>query len=354
MVLNDEKTMAFISNVFDDMENVLFENQKRLLAASVSKHLGYGGVTLVSNKTGMARSTILRGVKELDSNDDESDCGNNSNIKIDGKFRIRKEGGGRKKLVEHYPELPKYIDNIIKDSTYGTPEKVLFWTDLSLRDIAEIVRAEYNIPISYNTVSQILEDLNYSKQLNQKMYQVGEIPPDRDAQFSYINNKAISFQKAGEPVISVDTKKKELLGNFKNNGQEYRFKNNPRKVLDHDFPLKELGKIAPYGVYLLNNNTGFVNIGQDHDTPEFAGESVYQWWSIVGKNTFPNATKLYITCDCGGSNGYRTWLWKAQLQELANRTNLEIHVSHYPPGTSEYIAKKQPNAVGQNNPVKSD
>ena len=168
------------------------------------------------------------------------------------------------------------------------------------------------------------------------MKQLGSQHPDRDAQFCFINDTAEEFLNNEEPVISVDTKKKENIGNFKNNGSEYRPQKDPRQVLDHDFPLPELGKVAPYGIYVVNNNTGFINLGISHDTPEFAGESVYQWWQCVGKNTFPNAKRLYITCDGGGSNGSRVWLWKYYLQELSNLTGLEIHVSHFPPGTSKW------------------
>jgi hypothetical protein len=181
-----------------------------------------------------------------------------------------------------------------------------------------------------------LEDLGYSKQANQKMLQVGESHPDRNEQFEFINGKAKEYIEAGEPVISVDTKKKESIGNFKNPGQEYRRSKEPRKVLGYDFPIKELGKIAPYGIYNLNHNIGFVNVGTSHDTAEFAVESISRWWGIVGKRTFPNAVKLLITCDSGGSNGNRTRLWKYQLSQLAKRIGIEIHVCHFPPGTSKW------------------
>jgi hypothetical protein len=178
--------------------------------------------------------------------------------------------------------------------------------------------------------------LGYSKQANQKMLQVGNAHPDRNEQFEYINKKAKAFIKLDEPVISVDTKKKENVGNFKNPGQEYRRNKDPRKVWDHDFPIKELGKISPYGVYNLNLNIGFVNVGTSHDTAEFSVESIFRWWKTVGERTFPNARKLMITCDCGGSNGYRSKLWKYQLSQLAKRIGIEIHVCHFPPGTSKW------------------
>jgi len=213
---------------------------------------------------------------------------------------------------------------------------VLTWTTESLRSIQRKLAEKYNIKTSHVTVSAILESLGYSKQTNQKMLQVGEPHPDRNAQFEFINNKAKEFLEKGEPVISVDTKKKEDIGNFKNPGLEYRQNKDPRKVLDHDFPIKELRKIAPYGVYNLNYNIGFVNVGTSHDTAEFAVESISRWWECVGKHTFPKATKLLITCESGGSNGYRTWLWKYQISQLAKQINLEIHVCHFPPGTSKW------------------
>lgn len=251
--------------------------------------------------------------------------------------RIRKPGAGRKSASEKNPLLFEKVEEIITKNgdTYGSPEKPLRWTTWSLRKIASELK-NYGITVSQNIVSRVLDALGYSKQQNQKMCQLGAEHPDRDAQFCFINEISTDFLNNGEPVISVDTKKKENIGNFKNNGAEYRPVKSPRKVLDHDFPLPELGKVSPYGVYVLNDNTGFVNLGLSHDTPEFAGESVSQWWRCIGKNTFPNAGRLYITCDSGGSNGCRIWLWKHYLQELANETQLEIHVSHFPPGTSKW------------------
>jgi hypothetical protein len=190
--------------------------------------------------------------------------------------------------------------------------------------------------VSHVTVSDILSAMGYSKQANQKMLQVGEPHPDRNAQFEHINNTAADYIAAGDPVISVDTKKKENIGNFKQNGQEYRLENNPRRVLDHDFPIEELGKIAPYGVYNVNNNVGFVNVGTSHDTSEFAVESISRWWETVGKHTFPKSGRIYITCDSGGSNSCRARMWKYQLQQFADHTGLKVEVSHFPRGTSKW------------------
>jgi hypothetical protein len=191
------------------------------------------------------------------------------------------------------------------------------------------------INVSHETVGKILGSMGYSKQANQKMLQVGEAHPDRNAPFEHINTTVAEYIETGDPVISVDTKKKENIGNFKNGGLEYRGNKDPRKVLDHDFPIKELGKISPYGVYNLNNNTGFVNIGTSHDTGEFAVESISRWWKAVGKHTFPGNKRAYINCDCGGNNDCRKRMWKYQLQQFSDRTGLEIEVSHFPPGTSK-------------------
>ena len=208
-------------------------------------------------------------------------------------------------------------------------------TTESLRKITEELKKK-GIKAGYVTIGENLDYMCYSKQQNKKMQQVGEHHPDKNAQFEHINGRAAKYLKEGVPVISVDTKKKENIGNFKNNGNEYRTKKNPRKVLDHDFPLEEIGKIAPYGVYNLNHNTGFVNAGISHDTSEFAVESISRWWETVGKHTFSNQEKIYITADSGGSNGYRVRMWKYQLQQFADRTGLEIEVSHFPRGCSKW------------------
>ena len=306
------------------MKRHLNEMERRQYAATLSKAYGYGGSTVVHEVTGLSLNTITAGKKELE-------C--NSGIKPE---RVRKEGGGAKKLGEKYPNIDVYVKAIVDGSTYGNPEKILSWTTESLRSIQRKLASEYEITASHVTIGTILEGLGYSKQANQKMLQVGTPHPDRNAQFEYINDKAKEFLEAGEPVISVDTKKKEKIGNFQNNGQEYRRSKDPRKVLDHDFLIKELGKISPYGIYNLNHNTGFVNVGTSHDTSEFAVESISRWWDCVGKHTFPNASKLMITCDCGGSNGYRTKQWKYQLSQFAKRTGIEVHVSHFPRGTSKW------------------
>ena len=304
------------------MKPLLDERQWRLFLANEAMSAGYGGVSIVSQISGASRTTITKGIDEL-----------KEEKKIDGK--VRQSGGGPKFINEKYPDIEGRIRKIVDGSTYGSPERILSYTTESLRKIEDSLKSE-GVIVSYKTIGTILENMGYSKQANQKMLQVDEPHPDRNKQFEHINATAAKYLEAGDPVISVDTKKKENIGNFKNNGQEYRQKKDPRKVLDHDFPLEELGKISPYGVYNLNNNTGFVNVGTSHDTSEFAVESISRWWEAVGKHTFPNCKRIYITCDSGGSNGCRVRMWKYQLQEFANRTGLEIEVSHFPTGTSKW------------------
>jgi hypothetical protein len=302
----------------------LNEKQRRVFLAGEARAFGWGGVSEASRLSGVSRTTIRVGLRELDE-------GAGTDI-----TKVRKPGGGRNCVKDNIPDIQRIITKIVDDSTYGNPERVLSWTTESLRKIQTKLQERHGICISFRTVGAILDDLGYSKQANQKMLQVGKPHPDRNTQFEFINKKAKAYIEAGEPVISVDAKKKENIGNFKNNGVEYRRKKEPRNVLDHDFPLKELGKIAPYGVYNLNNNVGFVNVGMSHDTAEFAVTSILRWWESVGKHSFPTATKLLVTCDCGGSNGYRVKLWKYQLAKLADSIGIEIHVSHFPPGTSKW------------------
>jgi hypothetical protein len=310
--------------LWDNMHMQLNEMQRRQYAATLSNAYGYGGATVVHEITGISLNTITAGKRELEQKPDLENG------------RVRKKGGGLKWVEEKYPDIQKHVKEIVDSSTYGNPEKILSWTTESLRSIQLKLTRNYKINASHVTIGSILEYLGYSKQGNQKMLQAGKPHPDRNAQFEFINKKAKDFIDAGEPVISVDTKKKEKIGNFKNPGQEYRKNKEPRKVLDYDFPIKELGKIAPYGIYNLNHNTGFVNVGTSRDTAEFAVESISRWWKTVGKHTFRRSTKLLITCDGGGSNGYRTKMWKYQLSQLAMSIGREIHVCHFPPGTSKW------------------
>ena len=309
------------------ISNSVDEKQKRILLGKATEVYGRGGATHVKELTGVAFSTLHSG--NVEANSEEG-------IVSDG--RTRREGAGRKPFAEHHPDVIKAIEKIIDGQTYGDPSKVIHWVpqSMSLRKIEALLLDEYGIQISHVKVSQLLTDMGYSRQVNQKMLQVGEPSPDRDEQFGLINDLAKQYLEAGDPVISVDTKKKENIGNFKNNGAEYRKTKDPRKVWDHDFPVAELGKVNPYGVYVLNSNTGFINLGTDHDTSEFAVTSIAAWWDSCGKNSFPEARRIYITCDGSGSNSSRSQAWKCGLQKLADYTGLEIMVSHYPPGASKW------------------
>ena len=302
---------------------MLDEKQRRLYLAAEVKSMGRGGLKEIHELTGVSKTTIIRGQKELEENNDYDDT------------RIRESGGGRKTITKKYENIKEELENIVNNNTYGSSEKVLLWTTKSLRNIEKVLN-EKGFEISHDTIGNLLRELGYSLQQNQKMLQIGESHPDRDEQFEYIERKSSEFIEEGFPVISVDTKKKELIGNFKNGGSEYRPGKTPTEVLDHDFPIKELGKVVPYGVYDISRNEGFVNLGISHDTAEFAVESILRWWVTLGKNTYPDATKLYINADSGGSNGSRVKLWKKQLQELANITGIEIHISHFPSGTSKW------------------
>lgn len=316
---------SVLKAIYAVMPQYLNERQKRLLSGCLAEGYGYGGIKAICEVSGMDAKTVRAGVQEI----------NGKSTEIEGSDYIRRKGAGRPGIEKKYPDIKERVQEILDTNTYGDPERVLTWTNLSLRGIVDELLSRFNIKTNKNVIANIMEELGYSRQVNQKMEQVGSQHKDRDSQFRYINDKAKSFIENGDPVISVDTKKKELIGNFKNSGSEYRPVKSPRKVLDHDFPL-EGGKVAPYGVYLLNNNEGFVNLGTDHDTSAFAVESIRRWWNIVGRNTFADTKKLYINCDGGGSNGWRVKLWKYELALLAEETGLEIHVSHFPPGTSKW------------------
>ena len=312
-------------NPFDELV-ISDEKNKRILLSKAAEVYGYGGKAHIVALTGTTYPTLNAG--KIDSANDD----------IVYSKRIRKEGGGRKPITEIFPGITDIIEQIIDGNTYGDPCKELHWvaSTLSLRKISDILAKKHSISISYVKVSQLLTEMGYSKQVNQKMEQVGVPSPDRNEQFEFIDRTAHEYLGNGDPVISVDTKKKENIGNFKNNGAEYRKRKDPRRVLDHDFPISELGKVAPYGVYVSNDNTGFINLGISHDTAEFAVSSISYWWEAVGKINFQNAKRLYITCDGGGSNGSHSRNWKYELQQFSNDTGLELLVSHYPPGTSKW------------------
>ena len=251
------------------------------------------------------------------------------------KRRIRAKGAGRKPIAETQPGIKEAIERLVDPETYGDPTNPLRWTTKSLRNLQKELQSE-GFKIGYDKVGDLLKELGYSLQQNKKMKQVGVESPDRDAQFKHINGTAKQYITVGNPVISIDCKKKENIGNFKNTGSEYQPKNHPKMVLDHDFPLPELGKAAPYGIYDIAGNNGFVNVGISADTAQFAVNSIRMWWLQMGKEQYPDASALYITADGGGSNGSRCKLFKTELQKLANELNIPIEVSHFPPGTSKW------------------
>ena len=301
----------------------LNEKQRRLLAASEALALGHGGIKIISDITGMDQKTIRRGIQDLTTKD--------KNININ---QIRSHGGGRKKITDQMPEIKKVIEDLIEPDTIGDPESALRWTCKSVRNIADFLDDE-GYDISRQTVASILHDLEYSLQGNKKT-QEGQNHPDRDAQFKHINKVAKKFLSEKSPVISVDTKKKELVGNYKNIGVEWEKKGNPKQVNGHDFPDLSVPKAVPYGVFDVGSNAGWVNVGMSADTAEFAVGSIKYWWIKIGKKKYPQKNKLLICADAGGSNSYRSRLWKKKLQELCDAENIEISVCHFPPGTSKW------------------
>ena len=284
--------------------------------------MGHGGVSAVARATGVSRRAISCGLLELE--DRRALAGE----------RVRRPGGGRKRLIQTDPKLPDKLDRLVEPTTRGDPMSPLRWTCKSVRRLADELTAQKH-PVSYRTVAHLLNDMGYSLQSNRKNAE-GSEHPDRDGQFRHIANSVRAEQAAGNPAISVDTKKKEQVGNFKNSGQEWRPKGDPEQVRVHDFVIKELGKVAPYGIYDLAANRGWVNVGIDHDTAEFAVGSIRWWWKTSGRRAYPKATRLLITADAGGSNGYRVRLWKWELQKLADETGLDIRVCHFPTGTSKW------------------
>ena len=313
---------ASIKARFEALAPFLNERDRRLVAASEAEALGRGGVTAVSAVTGLARSTIGRGLAELR---------NGENPTPD---RVRRAGGGRKPKTETEPGLLEALAKLVQSAIRGDPEAALLWVSKSQRHLARAL-AERGFTASQKLVGRLLRRLGFSLQANQKTRE-GTSHPDRNAQFEYINAQVDAFQAAGQPTISVDTKKKELVGDFKNGGRELRPKGEPEPVRVHDFAIPELGKVAPYGVYDIAANAGWINLGINHDTAAFAVESIRRWWKELGQARYHQAKRLLITADCGGSNGARVRLWKTELQALADQTGLSITVAHLPPGTSKW------------------
>ncbi len=299
----------------------LDEKQKRLYLGSEAKKIGYGGNSIISKLSNVSRPTIIQGIKEL--------ALPLADIKKNV-VKTRVKGGGRKKLTVKNDKLLEALESLVEPVTRGCPESPLRWTCKSIRTIESELKKQGYI-IGKTVVGELLHELGYSLQSNSKMLE-GNQHIDRNAQFEYINNLSNRFLERNMPVISVDTKKKELIGNYKNNGKEYRPKKDPREVEGHDFGTEK----ATPGVYDIGENNGFVNVGKSCDTGEFAVESIRKWWNCMGKLTYPNQRKLLINADGGGSNGYRLHLWKKELQNFSNQTNMQITVCHFPPGTSKW------------------
>jgi transposase len=313
---------AVIGEKYRLLAGGLDERGMRRWAAAEALSLGRGGTAAVARATGIAETTIRRGRRELAS-DQPPEAG-----------RVRRRGAGRKPLTETDPTLLEDLERLVDDTSRGDPEAPLRWTAKSLRTLACELRSQGH-KISAASVAPLLRRLGYSLQANAKTRE-GASHPDRDAQFAHINETVAAALAANQPVISVDTKKKELIGDFKNGGRELRPTGDPEKVRTHDFKDKKLGKVNPYGVYDVADDAGWVSVGIDNDTAQFAVASIRGWWEQLGRERYPDATSLTITADCGGSNGYRTRLWKTELQALANETGLEICVRHFPPGTSKW------------------
>lgn len=302
------------------------ERMRRQWAATEALALGWGGVSAVAAATGLARNTVMAGLREVEHRR------RYPRTKIAD--RIRRHGGGRKPLTQTDPELETALLALLEPATRGHPESPLRWTCKSTSKLAAELQRQHH-SVTDRTVASLLKKSGYSLQSNRKTRE-GASHPDRDAQFGFINGQVIAFQKELQPVVSIDTKKKELVGEFYNAGREWRPKGTPEKVKVHDFPDKKLGKAIPYGVYDLINNEGWVSVGIDHDTAEFAAASLRRWWQTMGARRFPRAAKLLITADGGGSNSSRNRLWKVVLQDLADELDLPLHVCHFPPGTSKW------------------
>ena len=313
---------AGIRRRYAELSPVLDERGRRRFAATEARTYGYGGISIVSRITGMSRSTIGRGIEEIEAHK-QVETG-----------RIRKPGGGRKSKSGEDSTLLPDLKRLVEPATRGDPMRALLWTSKSLRHLSQALQAQGH-SICPHTVADSLRELGYSLQANRKTKEGGS-HMDRDAQFHYINDQVKAFLTAGEPVISVDTKKKELVGNFKNPGREWHPQAAPEAVNVHDFIDPKLGRAIPYGVYDITDNKGWVSVGTDHDTASFAVHAISRWWLLMGQKRYPRASRLLITADGGGSNGHRVRLWKVELQSLANALRIPITVCHLPPGTSKW------------------
>jgi hypothetical protein len=323
--MQDAKVEARIRRKFRLVAVELDERRRRQWAAAEARDVGWGGISLVARATGLSRPTIMTGLKELELS---------AKSRLVAAARVRSPGGGRRTLTQSDPGLLEALERLIDPATRGDPMSPLRWTCKSTAKLAEELTRQ-NHPVSDRTVAMLLKQSGYSLQANRKSRE-GSSHPDRNAQFEYINRQVRAFQKRQQPVVSVDTKKKELVGEFKNPGEEWQPQGQPQPVNVHDFPDKKLGKAIPYGVYDLAGNEGWVSVGIDHDTAEFACASILRWWNEMGSARFPRATELMITADGGGSNSSRNRLWKKSLQCLANDLGIALKICHFPPGTSKW------------------
>jgi Rhodopirellula transposase DDE domain len=323
----DVETLLQVRTKYESLASLMDEKMRRYWAATEATALGWGGVSAVAQATGLSRNTIMTGITEIAPHPQLSGS-------LDPPARVRRPGAGRKSLSETDRRLQRDLKKVLEASTRGDPQSPLRWTSKSSRHLAaELERMGHQV--SYHTVTNLLHQLDYSLQANRKTIE-GANHPDRDAQFEHINQKVRAFQQRCQPVISVDTKKKELIGDFKQPGREWRPQGSPVKVRIHDFADKQLGKGIPYGVYDLTCNAGWVSVGIDHDTAQFAVETIRRWWYEMGCRVYPQAAALLVTADAGGSNSTRSRLWKVALQALANELGLPIAVCHFPPGTSKW------------------
>jgi transposase len=324
--MQDAAELVAIATKFLSLAPLMDERMRRQWAAAEARAYGWGGVRALSSVIGMSPNTIKKGLAELTKREEMPDMPLSS--------RLRVEGGGRKRCSEADPELVEALEQLVDPATRGDPESPLRWTCKSTTHLAAVLTKQGH-SVSPRTVGRLLNADGYSLQSNRKTKE-GADHPDRNAQFEHINATVKQFQHRGQPVISVDTKKKELVGDFKNSGRELRPQGKPEKVRVHDFLIPELGRATPYGIYDLAQNTGWVSVGMDHDTAAFAVESIRRWWQSMGQPVYPKAHRLLITADAGGSNGPRLRLWKVELQKLADETGLRIAVCHFPPGTSKW------------------
>jgi hypothetical protein len=325
--MSREATLEAVRRKFELLHPLMNERMRRHWAACEALTLQRGGVTLVAEATGLSRTTLWAGLRELQHPDDAPD----DNLPPQ---RARHAGAGRPLLKQADRALVKDLEALVEPTTRGDPQSSLRWTCKSTRNLAEELKHQGH-RVSYRTVAALLHDLDYSLQANRKTRE-GSSHPDRNAQFEHISREVRVFQRAGQPVVSVDSKKRELIGDFQNGGQEWRPAGNPEEVRAKDFPDKHLGKVTPSGVYDLTSNEGWVSVGIDHNTSRFATETIRRWWCEMGAAVYPEADRLLVTADAGGSNGYRCRLWKVALQDLADAIGLRIAVCHFPPGTSKW------------------